>query len=127
MEAGGYRPEISRARANGCVSGLRRDLLLRGTDKVSSPREAGESSEVRKGEAINFYDRKLSLARTAVSVLASIPKLGRNIISPIRAKLLWMKASISANEKHNLMARDMHGIKYRKMIVRNEKREIIIE
>lgn len=63
MEAGGYRPEISRARANGRVSGLRRDLLLRGTDKVSSLREGWERSEVRKGEAINFYGRKLSHLR----------------------------------------------------------------
>lgn len=98
MEAGGYRPEISRARANGRVSGLRRDLLLRGTDKVSSLREGWERSEVRKGEAINFYGRKLSLARTAVPDAREHPKLGEeyNFI-PRLAKLLQGRISTSAD------------------------------
>jgi len=47
MEAGGYRLEISRARANGRVSGLRRDLLLRRTDKVSL-REVGKGVKYGK-------------------------------------------------------------------------------
>lgn len=99
MEAGGYRPEISRARANGRVSGLRRDLLLRATDKVSSPLRSWERSEVRKEEAINFYGRKLSLARAVVSA-REYPKLGRNIISFLRlAKLLRRKMSASANRE----------------------------
>lgn len=97
MEAGGYRPEISRARANGRVSGLRRDLLLRGTDKVSSLREGWERSEVRKGEAINFYGRKLSLARMAVPAREH-PKPGEeyNFI-PRLAELLQGEISTSAN------------------------------
>jgi len=48
MEAGGCCPEISRARANGCVSRLRRDLLLRGTDKVSSLQGTGKGVKYGK-------------------------------------------------------------------------------
>lgn len=66
MEAGGYRSEVTRARANGRMSGLRRDLLLQGRgeggNKVLSPQEDGKGVKYGKEKAINFYDRKLSLA-----------------------------------------------------------------
>lgn len=37
-------------------------------DEVSSPREAGKGVKYTKEKAINFYGRKLSLARVAVPI-----------------------------------------------------------
>lgn len=76
MEAGGYQTEISRARANGRVSRLRRDPLCGEATKSHSPLRSWERSEIRKGKAINFYGRKLSpirRSRERRSALASTP------------------------------------------------------